>query len=132
MLSVFYGGKIDVHLVIINVYELCKFPGNFILQFLITSVAFGIPLLWLYASIGGHVRSGPIAMWRISPVCRGIGLAAVFISTIIAIYSSVTIGWIIAILKDVLLKGTIVIASTSNWSNRTGQVEFISFQVGSF
>lgn len=101
----------------------CSFPGNFILQFLITSCAFGIPLLWLYASIGVYMRNGPIGMWRISPVCKGIGLAAVLISMIVAIYSSVTIGWLLVILKDVLVTGSFPNSTAGN------PEEFISFQV---
>lgn len=82
-----------------------------------------MPLLWLYASIGVYMRNGPIAMWRISPVCKGIGLAAVLITMIIAIYASVTVGWLLLILKDVLVSGT--------FPNTTAgkPVEFISFQV---
>jgi len=40
----------------------------FLIQFLLLSLIFGIPLLTLFASLGQYLGSGLIDMWRISPI----------------------------------------------------------------
>ena len=40
----------------------------FVVQFLLLSLAFGIPLLTFFISTGQYLGSGIIDMWRISPI----------------------------------------------------------------
>lgn len=76
--------------------------GNYLLQFGFASLLFGVPLMWLYACIGAALKTGTVSMWRISPICKGIGVAALTIQSTIAIHSSVSIGWMLVYLKDAI------------------------------
>jgi hypothetical protein len=44
------------------------FAVVFLLQFLLLSFCFGIPLFVLFCSLGQYLGSGLIDMWRISPI----------------------------------------------------------------
>lgn len=79
------------------------FGANFIVQFLILSFIFGIPMLWLQMCLGAKIKSGPIRMWRISPICKGIGIALVVIQAFVALYSAVSIAWVLVYFRDSLL-----------------------------
>ena len=45
-----------------------EFGAVFLVQFLFLSLAFGIPLMLFFASMGQYLGSGIIDMWRISPI----------------------------------------------------------------
>ena len=45
-----------------------EFGPIFIVQFLLLSLLFGIPLLLFFVSTGQYLGSGIIDMWRISPI----------------------------------------------------------------
>lgn len=76
------------------------FGANFIVQFLILSVIFGVPMLWLQMCLGAKLKGGPIAMWRCSPICKGIGIALLLVQAVIGLYSAVSIGWVLVYLRD--------------------------------
>ena len=44
------------------------FVAAFVVQFLLLSLCFGIPLLTFFISCGQYLGSGLIDMWRISPI----------------------------------------------------------------
>ncbi|EDW73718.2 uncharacterized protein Dwil_GK19541 [Drosophila willistoni] len=97
----------------LGVFNLCRFAvltitfgGNFLLQFLLLSVVFGIPLLWLQMCLGSKIRAGPVSMWKISPICCGVGIALVMVQCFLAIYSTVSIAWILVYLRDVFPTAT--------------------------
>lgn len=50
--------------------------------------------------LGSNIRRGPISMWRISPICRGIGIALVFVQAVISVYSSVSLSWLLVYMRD--------------------------------
>ncbi|KAH8401758.1 hypothetical protein KR009_007765 [Drosophila setifemur] len=92
----------------LGVFNLCRFAvltinfgGNFLLQFLILSVIFGIPLFWLQMSLGAKIRAGPVSMWKISPICAGVGISLVMVQCFLALYSTVSLAWILVYLRDV-------------------------------
>lgn len=98
------------------------YDGNFMLQFVCVSGVFGAPLLWLYASIGARVRSGACGMWRrVSPVCAGIGFAAVAVSTVMAIYSSMAVGAVLIGLKDAVFSSRNNVTRSVVVSNKTSR-----------
>ena len=45
-----------------------EFGPTFIVQFLLLTLLFGIPLLLFFVSTGQYLGSGIIDMWRISPI----------------------------------------------------------------
>ncbi|XP_067628212.1 sodium-dependent transporter bedraggled [Eurosta solidaginis] len=77
-----------------------EYGGNFVLQFFLLSILFGIPLFLLHVSLGSRIQAGPISMWKISPICRGIGIALVLVQFFIAIYSTVAVAWLLIYLRD--------------------------------
>ncbi|KAH8252627.1 hypothetical protein KR032_000866 [Drosophila birchii] len=92
----------------LGVFNMCRFAvltinfgGNFLLQFLLLSVIFGIPLLWLQMCLGAKIRAGPVSMWKISPICAGVGIALVMVQCFLALYSTVSLAWILVYLRDV-------------------------------
>lgn len=74
--------------------------ANFMVQFVILSFIFGIPMLWLQMCLGANIKGGPISMWRVSPICKGIGIALVLVQALVALYSAVSISWILVYLRD--------------------------------
>lgn len=75
------------------------FTANFLVQFLILSFMFGIPLLWLQMVLGQKIKGGVVTMFRIAPICKGIGVALMITHCIISLYSSVCIGWLLIYLR---------------------------------
>lgn len=97
----------------LGLFNICRFAtqtihygGNFLLQFLLLSVIFGIPLFWLQMCLGAKIKAGPVSMWKISPICRGIGIALVIGQCVMALYSTVSIGWLLVYLRDSFLTKT--------------------------
>lgn len=94
----------------LGLFNICRFAiltinygGNFLIQFLIFSIIFGIPFLWLQMCLGAKIKSGPISMWKISPICSGIGISLVLVQYFIAIYSSVVIVWLLVYIGDIFM-----------------------------
>nr|XP_014090827.1 uncharacterized protein LOC106617893 isoform X2 [Bactrocera oleae]XP_036231379.1 uncharacterized protein LOC106617893 isoform X2 [Bactrocera oleae] len=77
-----------------------EYGGNFVLQFFLLSILFGIPLFLLHMCLGSRIKAGPVSMWKISPICRGIGIALVLVQCFIAIYSTVAVAWVVIYLRD--------------------------------
>lgn len=76
------------------------FSANFIVQFLILSIVFGIPMLWLQMALGARLKGGPISMWRVSPICKGVGISLLLVQAFVALYSAVSIGWVLVYFRD--------------------------------
>jgi solute carrier family 6 (neurotransmitter transporter) len=73
--------------------------ANFLLQFLLLSVIFGIPFLWLQIVLGSKIRGGIVTMFKITPICKGIGISLMVTHCIISLYSSIGIAWVLIYLK---------------------------------
>lgn len=57
-------------------------------------------MLWLQMCLGASIKGGPISMWRVSPICKGIGIALVLVQMLMTIYSSVSIAWLLFYVRD--------------------------------
>ncbi|XP_075227667.1 sodium-dependent transporter bedraggled isoform X2 [Lycorma delicatula] len=77
-----------------------QFGANFILQFLIMSLIFGIPLFTLHISLGQLLTAGTVDMWRISPIFQGIGIAILTSQAFLGIYSIIGISWMLVYFRD--------------------------------
>lgn len=97
-LSVIYGGESYCQLARNKLFQL-SLPGNFLIQFLILSTVFGIPFMWFQMCLGAKIRGGIVTMFKISPICKGIGIALMITQGIIALYSNISIIWIFNYLK---------------------------------
>lgn len=93
----------------LGLFNVCRFAVvtmnygvNFLIQFAILSFIFGIPFLWLNMCLGAKIKSGPVSMWKISPICRGIGIALTTLQYIMAVYSIVALAWILSYLRNTI------------------------------
>lgn len=39
-------------------------------------------------------------MWRVSPICKGIGISLLLVQAFVALYSAVSIGWVLVYFRD--------------------------------
>ncbi|XP_035210687.1 sodium- and chloride-dependent glycine transporter 1-like [Stegodyphus dumicola] len=67
--------------------------GAFLIPYLLFLMICGIPLCFLEMSFGQFASLGPIAIWKISPLFKGLGYGMVLISGIVCIYYNVIIAW---------------------------------------
>lgn len=76
------------------------FPASFIIQFLMLSLLIGIPLFTLYLCLGQVLESGPVDMWRISPIFQGVGVSILITQAVIGMYSIIGLSWIFVYFRD--------------------------------
>ncbi|XP_062874365.1 sodium- and chloride-dependent GABA transporter ine [Trichomycterus rosablanca] len=68
--------------------------GAFLIPYVIMLFLCGIPLLFMEYAIGQYTRLGPIqALHKICPLLKGVGLATVVISFVLATYYNVLMAW---------------------------------------
>lgn len=76
------------------------FGASFIIQFFILSLIIGIPLFTLHLCLGQVLESGPVDMWRISPIFQGVGVSLLIIQAVIGMYSIIGLSWIFVYFRD--------------------------------
>lgn len=89
------------------------FGVTFILQFLLLSLLFGIPLFVFHVSVGQYLGSGVIDLWRISPIHQGIGIALMLAQGLYGIYNIAVISWLFVYFRD----SFITAFDNYKWSN---------------
>ncbi|KAG8186626.1 hypothetical protein JTE90_021778 [Oedothorax gibbosus] len=67
--------------------------GAFLIPYFIFLAICGIPLFFLEMSLGQFGSLGPIAIWRICPIFKGIGFGMAIVSGIVCVYYNVIIAW---------------------------------------
>lgn len=75
------------------------YGGNFLIQFLLLSLFFGIPFVSLQMVLGQRIRKSIVTLFRISPICKGIGISLIISHCILCLYSAVSIGWMMIYLR---------------------------------
>ncbi|KAL4716076.1 hypothetical protein ACJJTC_013853 [Scirpophaga incertulas] len=76
------------------------FGASFVIQFFVLSFLIGIPLFTLYLCLGQVLESGPVDMWKISPIFQGVGVSLLVTQAVIGIYSIIGISWIFVYFRD--------------------------------
>ncbi|RZC33827.1 uncharacterized protein BDFB_002644 [Asbolus verrucosus] len=76
------------------------FGANFIFQFFLLSLVFGLPLFTLQLCLGQQLGAGVIDMWRISPLFQGVGVALLISQALLGLYSIVGISWMFVFFRD--------------------------------
>ncbi|XP_068617356.1 sodium-dependent transporter bedraggled isoform X2 [Battus philenor] len=76
------------------------YGAGFILQFFILSLFTGIPLFTLHLCLGQVLGSGPVDMWRISPIFQGVGISLLITQAVIGMYSIIGLSWIFVYFRD--------------------------------
>lgn len=85
---------------LLELITICWFPASFIIQFLMLSLLIGIPLFTLYLCLGQVLESGPVDMWRISPIFQGVGVSILITQAVIGMYSIIGLSWIFVYFRD--------------------------------
>lgn len=63
-------------------------------------------MLWLQMCLGSHIKRGPLSLWRISPICKGVGISMLVVQTVVAIYSTISVSWMLVYLRDSVASGS--------------------------
>lgn len=100
-----WGGTIDFLLSIIgfavDLANVWRFPylcyrnggGAFLIPYFAVLTLSALPLFFMELVLGQFHRQGPITIWRIVPLFKGVGYASCFMSYIVAFYYNIVIGW---------------------------------------
>jgi hypothetical protein len=67
--------------------------GVFLIPYFIFLVLLGFPLTFLELAAGQFRSRGPLTCWTIIPIFRGVGLSMILVSTYLAIYYNMIIGY---------------------------------------
>ncbi|XP_051173123.1 sodium-dependent transporter bedraggled isoform X2 [Leptopilina boulardi] len=77
-----------------------QYGANFIIQFLIMSLIFGIPLFTLQVCLGRGFKAGILQIWKISPIFQGLGVALLLVHIYIGIYNIIGVSWLLVYFRD--------------------------------
>ncbi|KAK7600886.1 hypothetical protein V9T40_008327 [Parthenolecanium corni] len=67
--------------------------GAFLVPYALMLVFGAVPLFYMELILGQYNRQGPISVWRICPIFKGIGFCAVMVAFYVSFYYNVIIGW---------------------------------------
>ncbi|XP_076032383.1 sodium-dependent dopamine transporter-like [Oratosquilla oratoria] len=67
--------------------------GAFLLPYFLVTVFGALPLFFMELVLGQYHRQGPITVWKICPLFRGIGYCAVLVAYYVSFYYNVIIAW---------------------------------------
>lgn len=102
-----WGKKADFLLSIIgfavDLANVWRFPylcyrnggGVFLIPYILMLLFGALPLFYMELVLGQYNRQGPISVWKICPLFKGVGFCAVLISWYVSFYYNVIIGWTI-------------------------------------
>uniref|UniRef100_A0A8D9ATG9 Transporter n=1 Tax=Cacopsylla melanoneura TaxID=428564 RepID=A0A8D9ATG9_9HEMI len=67
--------------------------GAFLVPYTLMLVFGAVPLFYMELILGQFNRQGPISVWRICPLFKGVGFCAVLVAFYVSFYYNVIIGW---------------------------------------
>ncbi|XP_078332547.1 sodium- and chloride-dependent glycine transporter 2-like isoform X2 [Crassostrea virginica] len=102
-----WGGKLEFLLTCIGyavgLGNVWRFPylcyknggGAFLIPYTIMLGLVGLPLFYMEVALGQYASLGPISIWRINPLFKGLGYAMVIVSWLIGLYYNVIIAHVL-------------------------------------
>ncbi|KAM8972909.1 sodium-dependent proline transporter [Pelodytes ibericus] len=69
--------------------------GAFLVPYFIMLAICGIPLFYMELSLGQFSSLGPLAVWKISPLFKGVGMGMLLIVALVAIYYNMIIAYVL-------------------------------------
>ncbi|KAK3796644.1 hypothetical protein RRG08_010342 [Elysia crispata] len=69
--------------------------GAFLVPYVIMLILVGLPLFFMELAFGQFASLGPITVWRINPLFKGLGYAMVIVSWLISLYYNVIIAQVV-------------------------------------
>ncbi|KAI0229899.1 Sodium- and chloride-dependent glycine transporter 1 [Lamellibrachia satsuma] len=100
-----WGGKLEFILTCVGTAvglgNVWRFPylcyrnggGAFLIPYFVMLLLVGVPLFFLELSFGQFASLGPIAIWNVNPLMKGLGYAMVVSNMMVALYYNVIITW---------------------------------------
>lgn len=67
--------------------------GAFLIPYFLMLIFGAVPLFFMELILGQFHRQGPVSVWKIVPLLKGIGLAECLIAYLVAFYYNVIIAW---------------------------------------
>ena len=74
--------------------------GAFLIPYILMLTLGAMPLFYMEVILGQFNRQGPISLWKICPIFKGVGFCAVFIAYYVSFYYNVIIGWSVYYLSN--------------------------------
>ncbi|XP_025086985.1 sodium- and chloride-dependent glycine transporter 1-like isoform X2 [Pomacea canaliculata] len=69
--------------------------GAFLIPYLLMLALVGLPLFFMELAFGQFASLGPITIWRVNPLLKGLGYGMVIVSWLISLYYNVVISYVI-------------------------------------
>ncbi|KAF2985940.1 hypothetical protein EK904_002097 [Melospiza melodia maxima] len=69
--------------------------GAFLVPYFIMLAICGIPIFFMELSLGQFSSLGPLAVWKISPLFKGVGMGTILIVSLVAIYYNMIIAYVL-------------------------------------
>jgi SNF family Na+-dependent transporter len=100
-----WGGKVEFILTCIGyavgLGNVWRFPyllfrsggGAFLIPFILMLILIGIPIFFMELNFGQFASLGPLAIWNVAPIMKGLGFSMIFTNLLVAIYYNVIISW---------------------------------------
>nr|XP_045592992.1 sodium-dependent noradrenaline transporter-like [Procambarus clarkii] len=67
--------------------------GAFLLPYFLITMFGALPLFFMELVLGQYNRQGPITVWKVCPLFRGVGYCAVLVAYFVSFYYNVIIAW---------------------------------------
>uniref|UniRef100_A0A914XN38 Transporter n=1 Tax=Plectus sambesii TaxID=2011161 RepID=A0A914XN38_9BILA len=67
--------------------------GAFLIPYLIMLFGCGLPLLFMELALGQYSSEGPLTVWKLAPLFKGLGIGMVLCSVIMSVYYNMITGW---------------------------------------
>lgn len=65
--------------------------GAFLLPYCIMLIVVGLPCFFMELSFGQFASVGPLTIWRVSPLFKGLGISMVMVSLVLSVYYNVVV-----------------------------------------